>query len=175
MNNNYLIVVDMQVDFVHGVLGTKEAIAMIPHAVKTIQTFQGTIVFTQDTHQKDYLTTLEGLKLPVIHCVKGTPGWDFHKAIKPFTVGKKIFQKETFGSKDLAMYLKAQDAQTKIDNIYFLGLCTDICVISNTMTVKSFLPNTPLYVIEKACAGVTPVSHKNALEAMKACQINIVN
>lgn len=175
MNNNYLVVVDMQVDFVDGVLGTPEAVKMIPQAIQTIQSFQGTTVFTQDTHQRDYLSTLEGKKLPVLHCVEGTPGWEFHPRIKPLTKGKLIFKKETFGSTALATYLKEQHQQKPIDAIYLLGLCTDICVISNAMTIKAFLPNTPIHVIENACAGVTPSSHHNALEAMKVCHINVMH
>lgn len=169
-----LVVVDMQNDFVDGVLGTKEAVAMIPQAVKTIQGFKGEIYFTQDTHQKDYLSTQEGKKLPVLHCVEGTRGWDFYPAIKALVKKHRVFKKNTFGSRELAEHLKELNQKEKIESISLLGICTDICVISNAMMIKAFLPEVPIKVVESACAGVTQESHKNALKAMQSCQIDVI-
>jgi nicotinamidase/pyrazinamidase len=170
---NYLIVVDVQKDFVDGVLGTPEAVAMIPYLVKKIKNFNGELMFTQDTHDKSYLSTIEGKKLPVLHCMKNTPGWNFAAAILPYTKGKKIFQKPTFGSEKLVNYIKKQHQTSPIQSIEVVGICTDICVISNVMMLKAALPNVVIKVDSKACAGVTPLSHQRALEAMASVHIDI--
>lgn len=175
--NNILVVVDMQNDFVDGALGTKEAQAIIPAAVQKIKNFKGTVLYTQDTHQSDYLTTQEGRLLPVLHCVENTPGWQLAPSIQSLQTKNKskVFIKNTFGSKDLAHYLQTLHQKEPIDSIELIGICTDICVISNALAIKAFLPETPIKVDAKCCAGVTPLSHVNALNAMKMCQINVVN
>lgn len=169
---NVLIVVDMQKDFIDGALGTKEAEAIVDNVAEFVKAFDGEVVFTRDTHFDNYMETQEGKNLPVPHCIKGTDGWQIDRklvALKPN--GMKLFDKLTFGSVELAEYLKAEK---ELESITLVGLCTDICVISNALLLKAYLPETPIKVVEKCCAGVTPESHKNALEAMKMCQIQIV-
>ena len=166
-----LVVVDMQNDFIDGALGTPEAIAIVPYVKQVIETFDGKVLFTRDTHFADYLNTQEGKNLPVKHCIKDTVGWQIHPELESLRKTDAI-DKLTFGSSVLPERLAKED---NIESITFIGLCTDICVISNAMVTKAFFPEVPLYVDAKACAGVTPQSHKNALEAMKMCQITIVN
>ena len=171
---NYLIVVDMQNDFIDGSLGTKEAEAIVDKVADKIRGFDGEVVFTRDTHMPEYLETQEGRRLPVVHCVKGSFGWQIREgleAIRPCTV----IDKPTFGSSELGALLAQRDLDEKIGSITVIGLCTDICVISNALLIKAFLPETPIVVDAACCAGVTPESHKNALEAMKMCQITIEN
>lgn len=165
-----LVVVDMQKDFVDGSLGTAEAIKIVPSVVKEIENFDGDVVFTLDTHSSIYLETQEGKNLPVPHCIKGTDGWKLDKVIEPLSLGRKIFEKPTFGSVELAEYVANGD----YDDITLIGLCTDICVLSNAMLIKAFLPEVKVSVKASCCAGVTPESHENALSAMKMCQINII-
>ncbi len=172
---NILVVVDMQKDFIDGALGTKEAEAIVDNVARTIKGFDGEIVFTRDTHYDNYMDTQEGKNLPVPHCIKGTDGWQIDKklaAIIDADSGIKIFDKPTFGSVELAEYLKRSG---DIEKVTLIGLCTDICVISNALLIKAYLPETEVSVIESCCAGVTPESHRNALEAMKMCQIKIVS
>ena len=126
---------------------------------------------TYDTHPENYMDTQEGKNLPVPHCIQGTPGWEIHPDLEALRTTEAI-DKRTFGSSALPQVLAKEE---KIDSITFVGLCTDICVISNVMLTKAFFPEVPLFVDAKACAGVTPQSHKNALEAMKVCQVTIVN
>ena len=166
-----LVVVDMQKDFVDGALGSKEAQAIVPHVIDKIKAYQGAgqeVVFTLDTHFDDYMDTMEGKKLPVIHCVKGTPGWELAEGLKGFE-GKR-FEKVTFGSRELADYA----ALGQYESVELVGLCTDICVISNAMLIKAGIPDTPIQVDVSCCAGVTPQSHENALNAMKMCHIDII-
>lgn len=168
---NYLIVVDMQNDFIDGALGSSEAVAIVPYVKELISTFDGKVFFTRDTHFEDYLDSQEGKKLPVPHCVQNTYGWQIRDELDKLRVTEPI-DKITFGSKELIDVLgKEKD----IDSITFVGLCTDICVISNVMLVKAFYPEIPLIVDAKGCAGVTPQSHNTALEAMKAIQVEIIN
>lgn len=165
-----LIVVDMQNDFIDGALGTKEAKAIVPAVKKKIEEYQGEgceVLFTMDTHYENYLETLEGKKLPVLHCQKGTRGWELCPELEGFE-GKR-FEKPSFGSVEMARYVGAGE----YESVELTGLCTDICVISNAMLVKAVLPGTPVSVDSACCAGVTPESHRNALEAMKMCQIDI--
>lgn len=166
-----LIVVDMQNDFIDGKLGTKEAEAIVPSVEKFIKEFEGKVYFTRDTHYENYLDTQEGRNLPVKHCIKGTEGWQIHPSLDCLRNTEPI-DKLTFGSKELISVLSEE---TDIDDITFIGLCTDICIISNAMVVKAFFPEVPLYVHANLCAGVTISSHNIALDAMKACQIEIVN
>ncbi|TJX13814.1 cysteine hydrolase [Tissierella creatinini] len=171
-----LIVVDMQNDFIDGALGTKEAVEVVPNVIQKIKNFQGTIILTQDTHETNYLDTQEGKNLPVEHCIDGSYGWELQKDIKILMEEKKssVYKKNTFGSKDLVHELVELSKEETIEEIQLVGLCTDICVISNALTIKTFLPDTRIVIDESCCAGVTPESHKNALDAMRVCQIEVV-
>ncbi len=168
-----LIVVDMQNDFINGALGTKEAVAIVPNVIEKIKGFDGEILFTRDTHFNDYLSTQEGTNLPVKHCIKGTWGWEINSQIDELRNSKAI-DKVTFGSNTLFEMLDSENKREKIDEITLVGLCTDICVISNAIGLKAFLPETKFIVDSSCCAGVTPESHQNALDAMKMCQIEII-
>ena len=167
---NVLIVIDMQNDFIDGALGTKEAEAIVPRVVEKIRNFDGMVLATRDTHEADYLQTQEGKNLPVEHCIRGTNGWELRPEIQDL-ISAEVMDKPTFGSWKLAEFLKKQE--TEIDSITLAGLCTDICVISNAMVLKAFMPEIPITVDASCCAGVTPESHERALEAMKVCQIHI--
>jgi nicotinamidase-related amidase len=167
-----LVVVDMQKDFISGALGTKEAEAVVDNVAEVIRTFDGEVIFTRDTHTDKYLETQEGRNLPVSHCIKDSDGWQLDKKLASLrTEPVKIFDKPTFGSVALAEYLKENE---ELESVTLIGLCTDICVISNALLIKAFLPEAEIRVMENCCAGVTPKSHENALEAMKMCQIKIV-
>ena len=166
-----LVVVDMQKDFIDGALGTAEAVDIVPYVKQVIETFDGKVLFTRDTHFEDYMQTQEGKNLPVMHCVKGTPGWEIHPELEALRKTAAI-DKLTFGSSELPKILAREE---HIESITFLGLCTDICVISNVMITKAFFPEVPVIVDAKGCAGVTPDSHKNALAAMKMCQVAVIN
>ncbi|MCR5747911.1 MAG: cysteine hydrolase [Lachnospiraceae bacterium] len=168
-----LVVVDMQNDFIDQALGTKEAVGIVDNVAAKIRNFEGTVIYTMDTHSEDYLNTQEGKNLPVKHCVKGNDGWQLSPAI-PVKDNAKIFEKPTFGSKELGEYLEKMAEDVDLEEIEIIGLCTDICVISNALLIKAFLPEVKITVDSKCCAGVTPESHKTALEAMKMCQINII-
>lgn len=175
--NKILIVVDMQNDFIDGALGTIEAQAIVSNVIDKIKGYDGRVIATRDTHYIDYLSTQEGANLPVKHCIENTEGWEIRSEIQKLLDKEdaEIFNKVTFGSKELAMYLEELGSQKFIDEIELVGLCTDICVISNAMLIKAFLPETKVVVDASCCAGVTVASHKNALEAMKMCQISITN
>ena len=166
-----LVVVDMQRDFIDGALGTPEAVAIVPYVKEWIEGFDGKVLFTRDTHFDDYMDTQEGRNLPVKHCIQGTPGWEIHPELEALRETEAI-DKLTFGSSRLPQVLAQEES---IESITFIGLCTDICVISNVMVTKAFFPEIPLFVDARACAGVTPESHKNALAAMKMCQITVIN
>lgn len=174
--SRYLLVIDMQNDFIDGALGTKEAEAIVSKVENYVKTFDGNVIFTRDTHQADYLETQEGKNLPVVHCIEGTEGWKIKECIKKVLEEKnaKVFDKPTFGSKELSRYLLEENEKALIEEIILIGLCTDICVISNAMLVKAYLPEVPVKVVADCCAGVTPESHNNALEAMKMCQISVL-
>lgn len=166
-----LVVIDMQNDFIDGSLGTKEAVEIVPAVEERIKAGLDSgeaLFFTMDTHTEDYLTTQEGKNLPVVHCVKGTLGWEIAPSLKPYLEqAEKVFEKPTFGSVELAEYLKAEG----YEEIQLLGLCTDICVVSNALLIKASIPESTLSVFEKGMAGVTPETHKSALETMKMCQV----
>lgn len=172
-----LIVVDMQNDFIDGSLGTAEAQAVVPKVKAKIEKCRSKgyeIVFTQDTHDTNYLETQEGKNLPVKHCIRGTIGWCICEALKEYI--NVSYRKETFGSMNLANDLYQNNKSGCVyDEIELIGLCTDICVISNAFLIKSFLPEVKIIVDASCCAGVTPESHNNALAAMKMCQISIIN
>ena len=167
----YLIVVDMQNDFISGALGSREAKQIVPYVKEKIKNFEGTVLFTRDTHFENYMQTQEGRNLPVPHCVCNTDGWQIHPELEVLRRTQAV-DKLTFGSKELIEVLKTDE---KIEEITFVGLCTDICVISNVMVVKAFFPEVPLIVDAKGCAGVTPACHKTALDAMKAIQVQVIN
>ena len=169
-----LIVVDMQNDFIDGALGTSEALAILPKVQKKIESFDGKIIFTRDTHTEDYMNTAEGKNLPVPHCIKDTAGWQIADSLLPYAKNALIIDKPTFGSIALAEYLTKENAENPIEEITLVGLCTDICVISNAMLTKATLPEVPLFVDASCCAGVTPESHERALAAMQVCQIRVV-
>ena len=168
-----LIIVDMQNDFIDGALGTKEAAAIVPKVEDKIRNFDGEVFFTRDTHETWYLETQEGKNLPVPHCIRGTEGWQIRKELDALRKTDPI-DKETFGSTDLAADLLALHEDEEIGSITLVGLCTDICVISNALLLKATLPEVPIYVDAACCAGVTPESHENALKAMEACQIKVM-
>ena len=169
-----LIVVDMQKDFVDGALGSKEAVAIVDNVVNKINNFEGDIIVTYDTHFENYMETQEGKKLPVPHCIKGTKGWELDTKVQSAISCKKhkIIEKPTFGSAELVEYIKAKYNPDDIE-IELIGLCTDICVVSNALLLKASLLETQIGVDARCCAGVTPESHKAALTTMKMCQINV--
>lgn len=171
--NDILVVVDMQNDFIDGVLGTAEAVGIVDRVAELTSGFDGRIIFTRDTHGADYLDTREGKYLPIPHCIELSRGWqisDKLDASRAFAV----IDKPTFGSPELAELLRKENELRRLGSVTLVGLCTDICVISNAMLIKAVLPETDIRVIADACAGVSPRSHRVALEAMKACQIDIV-
>lgn len=170
-----LVVVDMQNDFIDGALGTREAVGIVPGVVERIQGFDGLIIATRDTHDEDYLESEEGKNLPVVHCVRGTDGWEIRREIQDALREKgcsKVIDKPSFGSRELGEYLKS--LEDSLDEVTFIGLCTDICVISNALLLKAYLPEVRIRVEKDCCAGVTPESHVRALEAMAVCQIELV-
>lgn len=178
-----LVVVDMQVDFTTGCLGNAECAAAIPEVVNVIKSGDyDKVIVTKDTHQTDYMSTQEGQRLPVPHCIENTEGWEIQeevwKACTETYSGKDLVTvcKPTFGSLDLAAVLQsyAKGVAGEELEIYFVGVCTGICVISNVMITKAALPEARVCVIERACACVTPDTHKTAIEAMKTCQVDVI-
>ena len=167
-----LIVVDMQKDFVDGVLGTGEAVAIVDNVVKKIEGFDGDIIVTYDTHPESYMETQEGKNLPVPHCIKGTDGWKLDAKVQA-AVDKKAYkaiEKPTFGSTELPEYIRENYNPEEIE-IELIGLCTDICVVSNALLLKANFTETEISVDAGCCAGVTPESHNAALTTMKMCQV----
>lgn len=170
---NILLVIDMQNDFIDGALGTKEAVTIVPAVKAKIENFEGTVLFTRDTHETCYMETQEGKNLPVPHCIRGTDGWQIRPELDALRT-TEVIDKPTFGSKELGTILTEMNEKDEIGSITLIGLCTDICVISNAMLVKAFLPEVPIIVDSACCAGVTPESHENALKSMQVCQIKVV-
>ena len=170
-----LIVIDMQNDFIDGTLGSEEAMAIVGAVRKKILSYpvEDRIV-TMDTHSEDYLTTQEGRNLPVPHCIRGTEGWKLHPEIAELLRDAKTYEKPTFGSMQLAEDLKALSEKEDIE-LELVGLCTDICVVSNALLLKAAMPEVLIVLDASCCAGVTPESHQAALETMSSCQIQIVN
>lgn len=166
------LVIDMQNDFIDGALGTAEAINIVEPlraCLEEVSKDKNTdIFFTLDTHTDNYLSTAEGKKLPVPHCIKGSKGWEISPLLQPYTKEATLFEKPTFGSTELAPAVK------DYDSITIAGLCTDICVISNALLLKAFYPEKEIIVDSRLCAGVTPESHENALNAMKMCHIDVI-
>lgn len=171
----FLVVVDMQKDFVDGALGTKEAVSIVTNVVNKIRSFDGRIFATFDTHFENYMDTAEGKKLPVSHCIRGTDGWQLDKAVaealedKGYTPVEKI----TFGSVDLPLILKDTVGEEEF-SVELVGLCTDICVVSNALLLKAYFPEIEITVDSTCCAGVTPAAHTAALDTMRSCQINVL-
>lgn len=169
-----LVVVDMQKDFVDGALGTPEAVAIVPNVVRKIEEFEGTVFVTYDTHTEDYLQTMEGRNLPVRHCIKGTPGWELDAQVAAALSGKayQTVEKPTFGSVDLPELVENAVGPGTF-TVELVGLCTDICVVSNALLLKANFPEMQIFVDADCCAGVTSESHQAALITMKMCQINV--
>ena len=173
--NPLLIVIDMQNDFISQALGTKEAQAIVPAVKEKILSWEGPVIYTRDTHQENYMDTAEGKKLPVPHCIQGSIGWELDEQISECVKPEdKVFDKPSFGSVQLAEYVTNLTREQKISSGTLVGLCTDICVISNALLLKAFVPELPLAVDASCCAGVTPESHENALRSMAMCQIDIL-
>ena len=172
---HFLVVVDIQNDFVNGALGSKEAEAIIAPACEKIKNFDGEIIVTFDTHFEDYLTTAEGKKLPVEHCIKGTNGWQLNPDVLKSLEGKKYekVEKLTFGSTSLPSLIKVLADNDDFD-ITLIGLCTDICVVSNALILKANFYDKNIMVDAACCAGVTVDSHNAALTTMQMCQIEII-
>lgn len=171
----FLVVVDMQKDFVDGALGTKEALSIVENVVNKINTFEGELFVTYDTHFKNYMESAEGKKLPVPHCIKGTDGWHLNESVAKALEGKAYtaVEKITFGSTELPELIKAS-AEDRDFSVELIGLCTDICVVSNALLLKANFPEAEISVDSACCAGVTPESHKAALTTMSFCQINVL-
>lgn len=171
-----LIVIDMQKDFVDGSLGTKEAQAIVPAVVEKVRHFDGRVLFTKDTHYGNYKETQEGRKLPVPHCIKGTGGWELVPELEAFCREHhcQVLEKNSFGSLSLATNLQLMNEQEPLESIELAGLCTDICVVSNALLVKAALPDMPVLVDSRCCAGVTPASHEAALTVLRSCQVEVL-
>ena len=168
-----LVVVDMQKDFVDGALGTQEAQAVVDNVVKKIESFDGAIYVTYDTHFEDYMETSEGKNLPVVHCVRDTEGWRLNEKVQEALSKKEAYteiEKITFGSIDLPFVL-AEENEMDNAEVELIGLCTDICVVSNALILKANFPDIDIIVDSSCCAGVTPEKHEAALETMRSCQI----
>ena len=168
-----LIVVDMQNDFINMALGTKEAVAVVNPVKEKIGSYPAeNVIVTMDTHGEDYLNTQEGKYLPVEHCIRGSEGWQLHPELAPLLAEAKVYEKPTFGSVQMAEDLKALSETEELE-LELVGLCTDICVISNALLLKAFMPEVSISVDVACCAGVTPQKHLAALETMRSCQIQI--
>ena len=170
-----LIVIDMQNDFIDAALGTKEAVSIVEAVKEKIRSFPAEdVIATMDTHDEGYMQTQEGKNLPVMHCVKGTDGWKIRPDIAELLTGARIYEKPTFGSIALAADLKDLSEKEEIE-LELIGLCTDICVVSNALLLKASMPEVKISVDAACCAGVTPQKHLAALETMRSCQIDVKN
>lgn len=173
-----LVVIDMQNDFITGSLGTKEAEGIVEQVVEKIESYKNEghkIIYTRDTHGADYLNTSEGKQLPVEHCIKETWGWHLEETIQKTVISQsQIYDKGTFGCVELGEKIKALSEEEPCLEVELVGLCTDICVVSNALLIKAYAPEIPITVDSACCAGVTPESHKTALDTMKMCQIQVI-
>lgn len=168
-----LVVVDMQKDFIDGSLGTKEAQAIVTPVIEKMKSYEKSDIYvTRDTHGENYLDTAEGKKLPVVHCVEGTEGWQLHPEIEALAEPEHIINKPTFGSMTLMELLQAENEKEPLE-IELVGLCTDICVVSNALLLKAAMPENSIKIDASCCAGVTPKSHEAALTTMQMCQIEV--
>ncbi len=166
-----LVVIDMQRDFVDGALGTPEAQQIVEPVMRKIRSYpSGNVYATRDTHTEDYLNTAEGRSLPVTHCVKGSEGWELYPGIRELLEGAVIVDKPTFGSIELARMLAEENQKEELE-VELVGLCTDICVVSNALLFKAYMPEIKISVDPSCCAGVTKESHEAALRTMQMCQI----
>lgn len=172
---NILVVIDMQNDFITGVLGTAQAEVIVPQMTAFIRSHPGEVVYTMDTHDENYLETLEGKKLPVVHCLEHSHGWEVPTTIQEALDEKKARRiiKHTFGAEQLPGVLN-DTFKGNIDSITLIGVCTDICVISNALLLKAYFPDIPIRVQAALCAGATPEGHERALQAMQSCHIDII-
>ena len=173
--NKILVVVDMQNDFIDGVLGSEQAVQIADKVACKINAFDGEIIVTYDTHFSNYLETAEGKKLPVVHCVKGTTGWELNVNVERALKDKKysVIEKPNFGSPvELPSLIRSKYGDFT-GEIHFIGVCTDICVVSNAIILKANFPEAEIFVDSACCAGVTVEKHKAALETMRSCQINV--
>ena len=175
-----LIMIDMQNDFTTGVLGNPQTAAIVSNVCKEIKDYKEKnsslpLIYTMDTHYDDYMDTQEGKNLPVPHCIEGTQGWELPEEIKDALadVNTIMVKKHTFGGKNLIARIDLLMHDYQIDSIKLMGVCTDICVISNAMLIKAFFPEIPITVKRSCCAGVTPESEETAIKAMQSCQIKI--
>ena len=169
-----LIVIDMQNDFIDGALGTAEAVGIVEAVKEKIRSYPPKdVIATMDTHFENYMQTQEGRYLPVPHCVRGTEGWEIRPEIAGLLKGAKVYEKPTFGSMQLAEDLKAAAEKEEIE-LELIGLCTDICVVSNALLLKAQMPEVRISVDASCCAGVTPQKHEAALETMRSCQIRVI-
>ena len=170
-----LIVIDMQNDFIDAALGTKEAVAIVEKVKEKIRSREvSDVIATMDTHGEDYMQTQEGKYLPVPHCIKGSDGWKIRPDIAELLEEAKIYEKPSFGSTALAEDLKELSGKEEIE-LELIGICTDICVVSNALLLKAMMPEVQISVDASCCAGVTPEKHEAALETMRSCQIRVVN
>jgi len=169
-----LVVVDMQNDFIDGSLGSAQAKKIVPNVVKLIEEWDGSILITKDTHSEDYLDTPEGKKLSVKHCIKGTEGWELNREVQEALNKKEVqkfeYHKQTFGSVEMMDDIGVFG----YDELLFVGLCTEICLVSNVLLAKAFFPNAKIEVKADCCAGVTPETHEAALKTMQMCQVDIL-
>ena len=170
-----LIVIDMQNDFIDGALGTGEAVSIVEAVKEKIRSYpSGDVMATMDTHGENYLKTQEGRMLPVVHCIRGTEGWKIRADVAALLGDARVFKKPSFGSMRLAEVLKKLSREEEIE-LELIGLCTDICVVSNALLLKAAMPEVRISVDASCCAGVTPEKHRAALETMRSCQICVVN
>ncbi len=181
MKQKILVVIDMQNDFIDGSLGTKEAVGIVPAVCAKIRTMaaEGAIIFaTMDTHSENYAVTREGRFLPVPHCIRGTDGWKIRREVREEMTDARIIEKYSFGSRELpnaiAETLQIKGIDPKNAEIELVGLCTDICVVSNALILKAVFPETDISVDASCCAGVTAEKHLAALETMRSCQIEVI-
>ena len=171
MKEKYLIVVDVQNDFIDGSLAAHNAKVIVENIIKKVENFKGKIIITMDTHYNDYENTQEGKLLQIKHCIKNTKGWKLYNKLGTISKDKKIkiYEKNYFSSLELAKDLKKNI--DKISEIEIIGICTDICVLSNAILLKSFLPEIPIFIDECCCAGTSEENHLSAIKILKGCQI----
>lgn len=176
MKEKYLLVIDVQNDFVAGSLGSEDAQNVLKNIIKKVKDFDGTVMFTRDTHQEDYLSTQEGRYLPVKHCIEGTDGWQLVDSLQDYANRHEsiIYDKPSFGNMNLASDIKSLYKLGRLESVELIGLDTDICVISNALIIKAAVPELPIYVDPACCAGSSREKHEAAIEVMKSCQIQMV-
>ena len=170
----YLVVVDMQNDFVTGVLGSEEAKKIVPYVALKVANFSGDVIFTRDSHDEDYLASEEAKRLPICHCVRGSEGWEVVPELLPYLEGSAVIDKPSFGSLELADYLRKKHEESPIDEVEVIGVCTDICVVSNVILLKATLPEVRILVDAKGCAGTSTSNHEAALQVMRCCHVDVV-